>query len=1093
MIDKYEYKLKFEQMKVLTDEGDYESAAEIADTIQWRKVRNINLLIKAGDIYSKLKRYEDAKDILQMAYDRSPIGRMIIYRLAEIAIKTRSFEEAKDYCEEFVKIAPHDNLKYVLRYKISKAKGADLQTRIAILEELKESEYTEEWAFELAYLYHKAGEYEKCIDACDELILWFGDGIYVERALELKMLHKPLTKTQEDKYRACKQRRDGVKEVYPQEEVVRIPEVKEHVGKFDTAKLQEEIKKNLGQILNAGEKETVEKSMDSIDKMVQKFPYLQKQVEEQVPDIQSEPGQEMDDFLRTNMREALEGNYGEPQKEPKGEYAKGYQADGWERTSQAIEAVLQSAEQKELEYTKAQAIQKTEDIMDLLADVIPKMDGGATQAQLMQQEYLSGDQAAERRGRMYTDVRMRGQPFGVPKEEVLAEPDLLRKIKRAKPKFREQLGERPYIPRRIRYDDVGYEATSRGDAPGSFADLPGMEAEGVPGLNLDQLDAYGQQPERESADFQQGYEGQAEPPWVSSGGEPPGSSGIGIGLELPQPNGMGVGLELPQPNGIGAELPESNGIGLGITTPESNGIDTGIERPKSNGIGFEVESSDPPESNGIITGIERLESNRIGTGMEPLESHGAGIDVELPELNGIDTRMKLPETNGIGFGMRQPQLNGIGVEPPESYGVELEVEPLEPYSADAGAEPSEPHSTGTGLEPPESNGVSFGMEGPASRGIGIEPPDIIDSEGYEEYEAAPKPPAVENMQMFDSSEEEPIASEEMRMAEAEFYGVPVETLTEGEQETPPESLVAEMLAKQDTKEIKSRQIEQALAMRLQSAPIEDEEDEPGIVRQEAQPVPKITGLDEGLKAIFSYFVPVAGMETQICEALTGALAKFSGEGALPGGNILIQGGRGCGKTILATRLVKALKKISQRKDITLGKIDAEKLNQKDLTKLLEQVRGGCLVIEQAGEMTRETAIKLSLLLENDDTGILVILEDTRLGLEDALKKDEAFARKFTHRIIIPVFTSDELVEFGKTYAHERDYEIDNMGVLALYNRISNIQKLDTPTTLIEIKDIVDQAIQKAEKKSWKKALSILTSRRYNEDDYIMLREKDFEE
>ncbi len=191
--------------------------------------------------------------------------------------------------------------------------------------------------------------------------------------------------------------------------------------------------------------------------------------------------------------------------------------------------------------------------------------------------------------------------------------------------------------------------------------------------------------------------------------------------------------------------------------------------------------------------------------------------------------------------------------------------------------------------------------------------------------------------------------------------------------------------------------------------------------------------------------------------------------------------------------MKALKKISQRKDITLGKIDAEKLNQKDLTKLLEQVRGGCLVIEQAGEMTRETAIKLSLLLENDDTGILVILEDTRLGLEDALKKDEAFARKFTHRIIIPVFTSDELVEFGKTYAHERDYEIDNMGVLALYNRISNIQKLDTPTTLIEIKDIVDQAIQKAEKKSWKKALSILTSRRYNEDDYIMLREKDFEE
>ena len=479
MIDKYEYKLKFEQMKALTAEGDYESAAEIADTIQWRKVRNINLLIKAGDIYSKLKRFDDAKEILQMAYDRSPIGRMIIYRLAEIAIKTKSFAEATEYYEEFVEIAPHDNLKYVLRYKISKAKGADLQTRIAILEELKEAEYTEEWAFELAYLYHKAGEYEKCIDACDELILWFGDGIYVERALELKMLHKPLTKTQEDKYRACKQRRDGVKEVYPQEAVVRIPEVKEHVGKFDTAKLQEEIKKNLGQILNANEKETVEKSMDSIDKMVQKFPYLQKQVTEQVPKPPADSGPRVDEFLRTNIKEALEGGYGELQNMPEESRAGEHQTDGWDRTSQAIEAVLQSAQQKELEYTKAQAIQKTEDIMDLLADVIPKIDGGTSQAQLMQEEYLSQEnRMPKQRGRMHTDVRMRGQTFGQPVKESPSEPDLLRKIKRAKPQFREQLGERPYLPRRIRHDISGTTP-------------PGATAEGGPGDNMHRPEDYG--------------------------------------------------------------------------------------------------------------------------------------------------------------------------------------------------------------------------------------------------------------------------------------------------------------------------------------------------------------------------------------------------------------------------------------------------------------------------------------------------------------------------------------------------------------------------------------------------------------------------
>ena len=198
-MDKYEYKLKLDQMKSLTAEGKYEEAAEIADTINWRKIKNINALVKVGEIYEKVGRYDESKDVLLTAYDKSPIGRMIIYRLAEVAVRTKSFDEAKEYYQEFVEIAPHDNLKYVLKYEISKAQGADIGTLIGILEELKEQEYSEEWAYELAYLYHKAGMSEKCIDACDELILWFGEGPYVERALELKMLDQPLTKQQEDK------------------------------------------------------------------------------------------------------------------------------------------------------------------------------------------------------------------------------------------------------------------------------------------------------------------------------------------------------------------------------------------------------------------------------------------------------------------------------------------------------------------------------------------------------------------------------------------------------------------------------------------------------------------------------------------------------------------------------------------------------------------------------------------------------------------------------------------------------------------------------------------------------------------------------
>ena len=199
-MEKYEYNVKLDQMKTLCAEENYEAAAEIADTINWMRIRNVNALVKAGEIYEKVQRYEDSKESLSLAYDRSPIGRMIIYRLAEVAIKMKDFTAAEDYYKEFVEIAPHDNLKYVLRYHIRRGQEAPVQELIKILEDFKEQEYTEEWAYELAYLYHQAGMSEKCIDACDELILWFGDGPYVERALELKMLYQPLTKSQEEKY-----------------------------------------------------------------------------------------------------------------------------------------------------------------------------------------------------------------------------------------------------------------------------------------------------------------------------------------------------------------------------------------------------------------------------------------------------------------------------------------------------------------------------------------------------------------------------------------------------------------------------------------------------------------------------------------------------------------------------------------------------------------------------------------------------------------------------------------------------------------------------------------------------------------------------
>ncbi len=335
-------------------------------------------------------------------------------------------------------------------------------------------------------------------------------------------------------------------------------------------------------------------------------------------------------------------------------------------------------------------------------------------------------------------------------------------------------------------------------------------------------------------------------------------------------------------------------------------------------------------------------------------------------------------------------------------------------------------------------------------------------------------------------------TEEMRLAEAEFYGVSVEELEQSAGlKKPPEDETVKpeaSLIKQDTKEIRAEEIEQALKETVPKQP-----QVTGKRQGNEKNQPQQTKLTEEQKAVFSYFVPVAGMERQICEVLSHTTQRFAAGKASAEGNILIQGGAGCGKTVLAAALIKALQKEEKHLNGKVGKIDAGILNKKDLTKMLKKVAGGCLIIERAGGISRETAVKLSLLLEQDDSGVLVIMEDTRSGLDTALGQDDGFAKKFTEKIKIPVFTSDELVEFGKAYAHDLDYEIDNMGVLALYNRISNIQRLDQPTTLTEVKEIVDEAIEKAEKKSLKKAFSIITSRRYTENDYILLREKDFEE
>ena len=900
-MDKYEYNLKLDQIKALSAEEGYMSAAEIADSINWNKIKNVNTLVKIGEIYEKAERYQDARDILLMAYDRSPIGRMIIYRLAEVAIKMGDYDAATEYYDEFVEIAPHDDMKYVLRYAIKKGQGASFDELITILEEYKDEEYTEEWAYELAYLYHKAGKADKCIDACDELILWFGDGPYVERALELKMLYQPLTKAQEEKYRRFKAEKEKPAKIKDEAEVteigamemvkggeivhddVTIPQITVNQEKFNTVNLQQEIAKGMQQIMEAKGKNEVADTMDTIKKIVEDIPYLklEKEQEEYVQQPEETEhiatDEEIDGSLKLNFKELLgEDADGQMSMVMSEKTQLEHQITGqmsiqdvleeWEKTRHAAEIALKEAEQQKLESAKARALQEAGDIMERLNDVIPKLDAGVTPKELLEEEYL----------KVPVDIIEQKAAVKEPEEE-------------QKPDMQELYAE-------------------------------------------------------ETVD------------------------------------------EVPEPQ----EAPED-------TIDE---VQEPQEAPEE-AIDEVQESQEAPEE-----AIDEVQESQ-----------------EVPEeaIDEVQESQEVPED-----------------------------------TADEAKEP-----------------------------VG-EPEDIIVAEESEKDEVLTQPTTMmpeitdDMLNADDDTSDDEVSQEKENVSEKRDFDHVTSFI---EQE------IAKMTAKNPGLE---KKLDMAKTRKMPdiSLPEDLDSEEDDSKLKETKHIKELTSEQ---KAIFSYFIPVKGMEDQICKAYNAVLDHFNRKENASTGNLIIQGEQGCGKTMLATSFIKVLQKDGEQLTGKMGKIDAAALNKKDVQQVVRKITGGCLIIERAGDIDRSIAAQLSFLMEHDITGTLYILEDTSKGIKKALSMDEGFASKFTEKISVPIFTNDELVLFAKSYSAELGYKIDEMAILALHNRISNIERIDQATTLTEVKDIIDEAIDREAHSGLKKAISILTARRYTDDDRIVLKEDHFRE
>lgn len=892
-MDKYEYNLKLDQIKSLSSEENYVGAAEIADTINWNKIKNINTLVKAGEIYEKAERYDDARDILLMAYDRSPIGRMIIYRLAEVAIKMGDYDAATEYYDEFVEIAPHDDLRYVLKYSIKKGQGASYDELIEILEEFKEQEYTEEWAYELAYLYHKAGKTEKCIEACDELILWFGDGPYVERALELKMLYQPLTKDQEEKYRKFRFEHEGKTQIDAAEmtkagelahDTVTIPQVEVNQEKFNTVNLQKEIAKGMQQIIDAKEKGEVADTMDNIKKIVDEIPYLKLPKEEEekssLQDTQHiATDEEIDGSLKHNFQEMLgedsDGQISMVMKEKTqlehqitGQMSIQDVLDDWEKTRRAAEAALYEADQQKLESAKARALQEAGDIMERLNDVIPKLDAGVTPKELLEEQYLQSQSTTE-----------------LPKIDF-----------------------KPIIQNSNVVDAVKEEEFDN---------------------EIDEIE-----PEIEPEEF---------------------------------------------------DIPDEEFEEASEMDEDTKNISDDIQ-----------DISDEEYQDGSV---EEYQDGSV-------EEHQDGSDEEHQD------------------GSVEEYQDGS----------------VEEYQDDQEKEAEIMEEENDSVEDTEE----------------YEQKDTIDSDDnvISRVQDAIKKQVDEKFNHVN-----------------DFIGEEVSKLTADNPE------IERKIEMAKTRKIPEIQIPEDLGI-----------DEEAIVESK-----KLEQLTDEQKSIFSYFIPVKGMEDQLCRAYNGVMEHFAKKETAKTGNLIIQGAPGCGKTVLATSFIKVLQKGGEQPAGKIGKIDASALNKKDVQQLVRKVAGGCLIIERAGDINKSTAQSLSYIMEHDITGTLYILEDTSKGIKKALAADAEFAEKFTERISVPIFTNDELVSFALSYSSELGYKIDEMAILALHNRISNIERLDQATTLTEVKEIVDEAIDREAHGGLKKAISILTAKRYTEDDKIVLTENYFEQ
>ena len=979
-MDKYEYKIKADEIKALIAQCEYQQAAEIADSIDWRRVKSMMMLCTISDLYKINRRYEDSRDILLLAYDRHPGGRTIVYSLCELSIKLEDYVMAIEYYKEFVQIAPKDTGRYILQYKLYQAQDVSLEERIAVLEELKSKDYREKWAYELAYLYHRVGLATKCIEECDELILWFGEGKYVMKAMELKMLHQPLTAEQQDRYEGRFQS-EPVYDNYEQEEYPEEP------GLY-----QENYQESTRQPETADAQETVEEIQEPpVDVMrapTIRIPSEEIEIQVKTMDMGQYNTINLQKELAEGLREVLE------------------EEESQDAITRSIIAPMLEEDAEHQDNADVLQTEETEEYGDI--DIVP--------VEQMETEVFFGA-TGEIGDAGLTDVSW--QP-----EETLAEEEVYAEETQAE--------EEPYTEK---------PDASETEQQTEYADAKNTESSKDEEPEISSLD---EEPagEENSADGQEDIEQEDHT----------------AALVMEQLRRQNLGIEPPKE--IASVLSMESDGQISLVVPESEKVEKQITGQ------MRIED--------ILAEWERMKQSNEEKRRE--EIHQRVLRQTGPMFTAFEESIRDGLLEQLEQGTAPEELENVE-EPITSEDVveelaEVEEEPAEDFAGEESADEE--------LLEEEFSEEEFAE----AEEIGAEE-DLVETEDSEEESAEEEEEPVEPEEEF-AEEEESVEAEEISTEEES-----VETEDSEEEFVEPEKESAQADKSVESEE-ESAGAEESVEPEEEPAEAEAGSPDEGSAKEgeeASSETPRerarVRALTKEEKELFGPFIQSRSSREKLIAAIDSiSMASYTG-------NVVITGDEGMDTLTLAKNMIREVQLTDSNFSGKIAKISGSSLNQRDVVQTLDGLANGALIIQKASDMNKDTVDTLYKALQREHHGLIVIMEDTRKAMNKFLGVYTKLAECFNARMDMEALSNDTLVAFGKRYAKEMEYSIDELGVLALHTRIAEMQTNDHAVTIMDVRGIMDEAIYHANRKTFGHFVDILLAKRYDEEDMIILRENDF--